>query len=225
MESEPVRINDSRIVGVETVENGEQMVDLREYVNFMLPSEVKGIENTDTWFDPVSTLVRLSVAERLKIANKKLQELRPGTKMAFTETYRPYDVQKNLYEERLARIKEEKPGLSVDEYEKLVTESVSNPDRYSPHVTGGCVDLTLVDASGMRLDMGIKAGYGPWDRSDYVDLTYEQRQNRELLAKIMGGAGFVNYPYEWWHWSYGDKYWGYVTRNPAIYEPVKGIRQ
>ena len=23
----------------------------------------------------------------------------------------------------------------------------------------------------------------------------------------MTGAGFVNYPTEWWHWSYGDRYW------------------
>jgi D-alanyl-D-alanine dipeptidase len=21
----------------------------------------------------------------------------------------------------------------------------------------------------------------------------------------------VNYPTEWWHWSFGDRYWAYVT--------------
>jgi len=35
-------------------------------------------------------------------------------------------------------------------------------------------------------------------------------------------AGFVNYPTEWWHWSYGDRYWAYAThRSAAIYGPVE----
>jgi D-alanyl-D-alanine dipeptidase len=34
----------------------------------------------------------------------------------------------------------------------------------------------------------------------------------------MTGAGFVNYPYEWWHYSYGDRYWAFVKgTRPAIY--------
>jgi D-alanyl-D-alanine dipeptidase len=38
----------------------------------------------------------------------------------------------------------------------------------------------------------------------------------------MTGAGFVNYPSEWWHWSYGDRYWAVVTGEPhAIYGPVE----
>jgi D-alanyl-D-alanine dipeptidase len=26
----------------------------------------------------------------------------------------------------------------------------------------------------------------------------------------MRATGFVNYPTEWWHWSYGDRYWAYA---------------
>ncbi|WP_329601537.1 MULTISPECIES: hypothetical protein [Burkholderia] len=35
-------------------------------------------------------------------------------------------------------------------------------------------------------------------------------------------AGFTNYPSEWWHWSFGDRYWA-VTQNEshAIYGPVE----
>ncbi|MEU3710149.1 M15 family metallopeptidase [Streptomyces catenulae] len=32
------------------------------------------------------------------------------------------------------------------------------------------------------------------------------RAHRRLLACALRGAGFVNYPTEWWHWSYGDRY-------------------
>ena len=34
--------------------------------------------------------------------------------------------------------------------------------------------------------------------------------------------GFVNYPTEYWHWSYGDRYWAYVKGEAqTIYDAVK----
>jgi hypothetical protein len=36
----------------------------------------------------------------------------------------------------------------------------------------------------------------------------------------MGSAGFINYSTEWWHWSYGDRYWALITKaDSAIYGP------
>ena len=47
------------------------------------------------------------------------------------------------------------------------------------------------------------------------------RANRELLAQVLRGAGLVNYPTEWWHWSYGDRYWALMTgATAAVYGPV-----
>jgi D-alanyl-D-alanine dipeptidase len=40
-------------------------------------------------------------------------------------------------------------------------------------------------------------------------------RNRGLLIDAMRTAGFVNYPTEWWHWSYGDRYWAYLLGKPA----------
>ena len=49
-------------------------------------------------------------------------------------------------------------------------------------------------------------------------LVHIGRQNRAQLIEIMSHQGFVNYPTEWWHWSYGDRYWAYQTRQTnAIY--------
>ncbi len=40
-------------------------------------------------------------------------------------------------------------------------------------------------------------------------------------AACSAGQGLVNYPTEWWHWSYGDRYWALVTGAPhAPYGPV-----
>lgn len=50
----------------------------------------------------------------------------------------------------------------------------------------------------------------------------DARAHRGLLARVLGGAGLVNYPTEWWHWSYGDRYWALVTGAPAaLYGPIE----
>nr|WP_249190190.1 M15 family metallopeptidase [Burkholderia sp. AU32357] len=34
-------------------------------------------------------------------------------------------------------------------------------------------------------------------------------------------VGFTNYPSEWWHWSFGDRYWAVMqNESHAIYGPV-----
>jgi D-alanyl-D-alanine dipeptidase len=50
----------------------------------------------------------------------------------------------------------------------------------------------------------------------------EARAHREILGKALSGAGLVNYPTEWWHWSYGDRYWALTTGAPAaLYGPAE----
>jgi len=42
------------------------------------------------------------------------------------------------------------------------------------------------------------------------------------LIAALTGAGFTNYPSEWWHWSFGDRYWAVMQREShAIYGPVE----
>jgi zinc D-Ala-D-Ala dipeptidase len=41
------------------------------------------------------------------------------------------------------------------------------------------------------------------------------RRHRDILACAMSAAGLVNYPAEWWHWSYGDRYWAFQSGNGA----------
>jgi D-alanyl-D-alanine dipeptidase len=44
--------------------------------------------------------------------------------------------------------------------------------------------------------------------------------NRDLLAAALATAGLINYRTEWWHWSYGDRYWALMTNQPAaLYGP------
>lgn len=49
-------------------------------------------------------------------------------------------------------------------------------------------------------------------------LTHDELRNRQLLVDVMTSAGFVNYGHDWWHYSYGDRYWAYATgSDTAIY--------
>jgi len=55
-------------------------------------------------------------------------------------------------------------------------------------------------------------------RTGYEDLAPTERKNRRLLVEAMESVGFVNHGHEWWHFSYGDRYWAVITgTDVAIY--------
>jgi D-alanyl-D-alanine dipeptidase len=58
---------------------------------------------------------------------------------------------------------------------------------------------------------------------DAANISADARANRDLLSGVLGSVGLVNYPTEWWHWSYGDRYWAYVTgARYALYGAISG---
>lgn len=44
-----------------------------------------------------------------------------------------------------------------------------------------------------------------------------------MLGEALSAAGLVNYPTEWWHWSYGDRYWALQTGAPAALYGAKEL--
>ena len=90
---------------------------------------------------------------------------------------------------------------------------VAPPDIVPPHSTGGAIDISIINASGKQLDMGTQLGR--FDKKTYTNsnkISSLAKNNRKLLIQSMTKAGFVNYPTEWWHWSYGDRYWAAVRK-------------
>ncbi|WP_086822280.1 M15 family metallopeptidase [Streptomyces sp. NRRL B-24572] len=87
----------------------------------------------------------------------------------------------------------------------------------APHCAGAALDLTLIDADGVELDMGGAVnGHRTGDENccppDASGLPDRARRDRGLLTRAVGGAGFINYPTEWWYRSYGDRYWALITK-------------
>ena len=80
---------------------------------------------------------------------------------------------------------------------------VANPNvGFSSHSRGNTVDLTLVDANGMELEMptGFDDFSAKADR-DYSDCTEAAANNATILEAVMEKHGFTGYAGEWWHYS------------------------
>jgi D-alanyl-D-alanine dipeptidase len=83
---------------------------------------------------------------------------------------------------------------------------VADPSEGSRHNRGEAVDISLVDlATGHELTMT-----GAYDELSarsyplYDGGTSEQRWRRDVLRAALESEGFSVYPYEWWHFDFGD---------------------
>lgn len=213
--TELVLMGAPRVAAVSVSECGEDVVDTRELALDSDPDE--NPQNT------VYAFLRRSVAERLLQAQAALPT---GLRVLLAEGYRPYEQQEFYFNRRKRRLIDADPMLSEEAALLRASEFVSPPD-IAPHVTGAAVDLTLVDEHGEALDMGTPIDARPEDCEgacyfDAANISAEARQNRKTLAAALTGAGFVNYPTEWWHWSYGDRYWALLSgRSRAMFGPLQ----
>lgn len=85
--------------------------------------------------------------------------------------------------------------------------AINNDNKYvledSKHCKGLAIDVTLADSQGAYLDMGTDHDdFSPKAHVGAQDLSEKQKANRKLLSQAMYAAGFVEWPYEWWHFDY-----------------------
>lgn len=166
--------------------------------------------------------VRKGVALRLAEAQQRLPD---GLQLQIEEGYRPLSLQQSFWDEIFAFLSQKHPHFSTARLEMEAMKFVA-PIDVAPHVTGSAIDLTIIDSDGNPLDMGMEFnGITNYDldvtKLHSPHISQEAYENRMILHKAMTGAGFINYPFEWWHYSYGDKYWAYMTgTRHAIYGPI-----
>ena len=113
-----------------------------------------------------------------------------GLGIVVYDGYRPWTITKLFWE-----------VVSVDQ-----RIFVADPAKGSKHNRGCAVDLSIVDSkTGMAVPM--PSGYDEFTERaspDYSGGTAEERTNRDLLRRLMEGAGFIVNPKEWWHFDYKD---------------------
>jgi zinc D-Ala-D-Ala dipeptidase len=98
-----------------------------------------------------------------------------------------------------------------------------------PHFTGGAVDLTIRKTINKEhLFMGsIFDDFSEQSHTDYFERRKETKKltlseeeamkNRRFFYWILNDAGLINYPYEWWHYSFGDQIWAYFKKIKNAY--------
>ena len=96
----------------------------------------------------LTLFARRSVARRLLAAE---QLLPAGHHLLVFDTYRPYQVQKSLYDFYKQKLNEKHPDMGRAALESITQNYVSRPSvdptRPSPHSTGGAVDVAIIKLS------------------------------------------------------------------------------
>jgi len=176
--------------------------------------------------------LRESVVSCLLKAQERLDSLKRGYRLKIFDGLRPISVQRFMIEYDTNKIALERFNTAFKELSDEQKKEVDNTVSYfwspindnielspPPHSTGGALDLSIVDADGIELDMGT-------DIDELVDASesnyYEgsgtlYESNRKLLVEVMTFAGFTQLPTEWWHFSYGDQIWALDNKTLAKY--------
>jgi len=219
-----ISLSDPVVASVELIDTGERFVDPGDTGDLVLVDRTRSVvSNPSRHF----LKVRVGVAERLMFAAQRLSI--QGLRLLVKEGYRPLSLQRSYFDRRLSALRMQYPSAS-DALLIELTSRYAAPPEVAAHPTGAAVDLTLATQEGVELNMGSVLNATDEESSGacYTACQLISRQaqaNRQLLATAMIAAGFVNYPSEWWHWSYGDRYWAVISDEPcAIYGPVEEER-
>lgn len=156
--------------------------------------------------------IRLYTYELLKCAKNLLPN---HLHFVVYEAFRPRAFQIQLWNSIVEQMKKENPQMDATSEDFLAMCDVyaANPYRQgSGHQSGGAVDITLADKSGGELDMGsLVRDFSKNASSENKELPEHVLENRRILNTVMSSVGFVNYPPEWWHYSFGDRLWAALT--------------
>lgn len=232
LESDPkleqpiILIADPCILAIPIKENHDPLVDIshQKSPELLYGPSPEIPNNTDY------TKIRKTVLEKIKLAQTMLPK---GIRFCLYECYRSLALQEQLFTERYQKVIKKHPNFSHEERFIETTKLVSpvvNLDgtrNIPPHSTGGAIDIYLIDENGEPLEMGIHPKDWMSDIDGEISLTASNKisntakNNRQLMSEVLSHVGFINYPTEFWHWSYGDRYWAYHTKQSyALYGTV-----
>lgn len=187
--------------GLEVVDNAENyaelisqdstkiLFDLEDFIPGII-TDVRYATDNNFYGSPVYSeekiFLRSTAAQALLLVQNELKEQNKSLKIF--DAYRPYSVTVLFYE----KIKD--------------TNFVASAYTGSRHNRGCAIDLTIVDiASGKELKMPTEYDdFTERAASDFMDITEDEKANRELLHSIMIKNGFVPLRSEWWHFDFRD---------------------
>ena len=173
--------------------------------------------------------LRRSGAEILVRVNERLREF--GVELFVLDGYRPIACQRGLWDFFIDEARAENPSASPEECRDFALGHAFDPGPFSEddprtwpsHTTGGSVDLTLRDlATGALLDMGVRfEDINPISANDYFERELRAGRlkpddsrlwNRRLVHWAMQSEGFMNDPFVFWHYDWGNQLYVKIRR-------------
>lgn len=207
------KISDYKIHNIKFQDNNEKLIDLTD----------KKYKNEKILFPYTSHPYKFKVREGLQKALFKMVALLPKDIGIFVYScYRPINVQKELIEKSFLKEKRKNPLYSDEKIYEKVFEFLSPVEKVmAPHSTGGAIDMVLIDLKTKKLlAMGRVFEADKKSHTFNRNISNEERRNRKILLKAALKASLINYPYEFWHFSYGDNYWAYYMNKKPLYKVI-----
>lgn len=182
--------------------------------------------------------LRQGILDKLYSAQTYLQKHQPGWRIQIFDAYRPVAVQQFMVEysfQELVRARGLSPEALTPTQRQAFQEQVDrfwalpslDPATPPPHSTGAAIDVTLVDAQNRTVDMGSAIDeISPRSHPDYFLNTQHPEDkyyqtHRQILADAMRSALFCQHPNEWWHFSFGDQLWAWLSQTaPSRESPI-----
>lgn len=174
--------------------------------------------------------LRKSAAENLRRINARLTPF--GTELFVLDGYRTIECQRGLWDffydvaRRTGATAQECETYALDHVFDPGPFDVGDPSTWPAHTCGASVDLTLRDLKTCELfDMGVRfEDICPTSANDYFErelqagrIAPDDRRlwNRRLIHWAMSSEGFLNDPFVFWHYDWGNQL--YVKVKNALF--------
>lgn len=206
-----ILIADDIITSIPVQESNEEIIDLTN-------------QDSISYYQSQDSVPLIQVKLRKTVYKKLLQaqKLLPNNlSLCVYEGYRSLEYQEEIFIKKFAQLYQQNPKQPYKKLFEQTTRVVSpvvnlnGSINIPPHSTGAAVDVYLINSNGEPIEMGIhpKDSFNDVDGTlcamDSKKISKEAKLHRQIMAKALKKVGFVNYYTEYWHWSYGDRFWAY----------------
>jgi D-alanyl-D-alanine dipeptidase len=212
------------------VECGEPFVSLREAAEqadvVVAFSSLKHVNDLDRLF-----YLREGQISNFLGAAKKMNEL--GWVLRVEDGYRTREIQKYLgltpkvFDAVLQRVMWELGGKvpSPEFMFRRCSALVATVPKFATHMSGSAIDISVVRLNDPALEVDRGGPYIELSELTPMNSPFvsaEGLRHRTKITALMRDHGFVEYPWEFWHYSSGDAYDQFLrkTGKPAIYGAV-----
>lgn len=159
--------------------------------------------------------IRSVVKDKIERASLTLPD---GLYLMIFEAYRSAERQQEMWDEVYHNVQLLNPSFDEQQIYTQTATWISPPDGFgSGHLSGAAIDITLATSRSNLLDMGTDIQEFSLLTPTQSDVQPQIKDNRNLLVSCLASQGLINYPSEWWHFSYGDRLWAELTDRNYLY--------